>query len=135
MAGRSDPGDTVEFHADVIAVPDGRFPGVKAHSDPDGRLERPLVGGQSPLRLDRRPDRACRTPEDEEVGVALATELSPSMHRNCLPQHVGMLSLQIPVLICADLLDQPRGALDVGEEEGEQAHGQAASELLQWICA
>ena len=42
-----------------------------------------------------------------------------------------MLSLQVPVLICADLLDQPGGTLDVGEEEGEQAHGQAASEPLQ----
>jgi hypothetical protein len=46
-----------------------------------------------------------------------------------------MLSLQVPVLICTDLLDQPGGTLDVGEEEGEQAHGQAASEPLQWICA
>ena len=98
-------------------------------------LGRPLVGAQSPLRLDRRPDRACRTLEDEEVGVALAAELPPAMFGDRFPQQVGMLSLQVPVLICTDVLDQPGGTLDVGEEEGEQAHGQAASEPLQWICA
>jgi hypothetical protein len=42
--------------------------------------------------------------------------------------------LQVPILIGTDLLDQPGGALDVGEEEGEPACGQATPELLQRIC-
>ena len=42
--------------------------------------------------------------------------------------------LQVPILIGTDLLDQPGGALDVGEEEGEPARGQATPELLQRTC-
>src|SRR5207249_11431244 len=99
-----DPGNTVEFHADVIIVPDGGFPGVQAHPDPDRRLGRPTVGGQSPLRLDRRPYRACRTPEDEEVRVALGAELLPAMLRNRSPQQTGMLGLQVPIPVRTNLL-------------------------------
>jgi hypothetical protein len=56
--------------------------------------------------MDRRPDCAGRIPKDEEVGVALGPELLPAMCRDRFAQQAGMLSLQIAIPVCPDLLDQ-----------------------------
>ena len=68
------------------------------------------------LRLSGRRHRVGRTRKGDEERVALRVDLDPVVPPPRLPQRAAVLGkhLRIPV---AQLLEQPRRPLDVGEEE------------------
>jgi hypothetical protein len=112
VSGCGNPGSAVDVGTDVALVGQKRRAGVKAH--PHRKLERIL-------RLARRGKRArCSWKRDEE-GVALGVDLDPAVGLEGLAQHAPVLRELIGVALGSELVQQPRRALDVGEEEGDGA--------------
>jgi hypothetical protein len=114
VRGRTDTGGAVHVHAHVPLGRHLRLTGVDAHAH--GQRERGLC-------LLRRGDRGgCRREGDEE-GVALRIHLDAPVPLAGRAQDAAVLGQQVGVAL-AVLLQQPRRALDVGEEEGDGAGGE-----------
>ena len=71
--------------------------------------------------------RSRRRREGEEEGVALRVHLDPALGGARLPDHAPVLGERLRVALGAELVQQPRRALDVGEEEGDGAGGEVVS--------
>ena len=92
------------------------------------RPVRPGVLAQRPLRRDRRVDRVARPREREEEGVALRVDLGAAGARRTSRGRSGGGRATAPERLVAELLQQLRRPLDVGERERdragvERAHG------------
>ena len=99
-------------------------PGVEAHPDPDVAAV-PGVRGERPLRGDRGADGPGRGRERREVRVALEAERRRRPRRRPRPRPAsGACSRARRVGRVADVGEQARRALDVGEQEGDDALGQ-----------
>ncbi len=123
MGGIRDPGRHVHVDADVVVATRHALPGVEPHPDADRRPRGPVVGGQSPLRGDRRLHGRRGAPEDQEEGVSLGADLDPAALRDG-PAHDGGVLVPNRRVQLTDLLEQLRGPLDVGEQEGDRPGGQ-----------
>jgi hypothetical protein len=66
-------------------------------------------------------DRLGRRRERVEEGVPLRVDLHAASLREGLPQHPPVLGERLVVPLRAQLVQQARGTLDVGEEEGDGA--------------
>ena len=62
---------------------------------------------------------SCAGERDEER-IALGVDLGAAVIGECLPEHLAMARQSLRIGI-AELLQQPRRPLDVGEEEGDGA--------------
>jgi hypothetical protein len=115
VRGRGDPCGAVHVEADEAVLRPLRFAGVDP--DPDAKLPR---GSQCSLRLDGCGDGLRRALEDDEEGISLRVDLDAAEAFEGRPQQaaVSRKSLGVPL---AELLQQPRRAGDVGEEEGDRA--------------
>ena len=120
MAGRAEARRAVDIQPDVASAGERRFTGVEAHPHPHGCPLGPRVLRQRPLRRLRRGDGIRDTREDREGGVALSVDDAPSTSFNhvleespVVVQHAGVGR--------AELLEQPCGPLDIGEEEGHRS--------------
>jgi hypothetical protein len=60
-------------------------------------------------------------PERREQRVALRPDLVTAVTCERVPQQAEVLGQHRGVLLGPDVAQQPRGALDVGEEEGDRA--------------
>jgi hypothetical protein len=87
---------------------------VQAH--PDANWPR----AELPLALAGRRERIPRPRERDEERVALGVDLDPAVPPEGLAERASMLGQRIRVGI-AELVQQPRRALDVGKEEGDGA--------------
>jgi hypothetical protein len=84
---------------------------VNAH--PDANIAR----CEPALSLGRRGQRVTGACEDNEEGVALRVDLRPAMLVEGGPEQPAMLRERLLLAFGAELLQELRRALDVGEEE------------------
>ena len=91
--------------------------------DPDPDAHRAWFEGS--LSLLSRRDRVRGSREGDEEGVALRVDLDARVSLECVPQSPAVLGqdLRIPVSV---LVEQPRRAFDVREEEGDRSARQLA---------
>ena len=115
VAGRGDPRGAVHVLSDVALVGEQGRPGVQA----DPHLDRP--GASAAVSLGRGRERTRRGREGDEEGVALGVDLDPAVARAGLAHHPPVLGQRLRVGLGAELVQEPRRALDVGEEEGDGA--------------
>jgi hypothetical protein len=78
------------------------------------------VGGQAPLGGHSGLHSLHRAPEGREERVPLRADLDPAALVDGPAQDGGVIVQDLRVQI-ADLLEQARGALDVGEQEGDRS--------------
>ena len=110
----------MQVDSDVAAVDQKRRAGV--HSDPhlNGAAAKSL------MRLFRSGERAVRRRECDEERVSLRVNLDAAVSRERIPQSSPALNERLAVQLGAELLQQPRRAFDVCEQEGDSARGQGA---------
>jgi hypothetical protein len=118
VAGRSDAGGTVHVSADVALVDEKWRPRVQADAHLD-RARRERLG-----HLARSCKRARRRREGEEEGIPLGVHRDPVVTGAGLANHPPVLGERLRVPLGAELVQQPRRPLDVGEEEGNGAGGE-----------
>ena len=120
VPGGADPGCAVNGESGVAPVVGDRLTGVQTHSHLDLDALRPGVREERELALDGREHSLARARERNEERVALRIHLVAVVS-------VERISQQLPVvrqncgIPLAQLLDEPRRPLDVGEEEGDCA--------------
>ncbi len=119
VGGVGDAGRPVHVDADVVASAEDAIAGVEAHSDAQRGAMGPMVGGEPPLSGDRRLDGLHGTPEgrEERVSVDPDHRASGVIDR---PPHDARLLVLHHLEAVPDLLEQARGALDTGEQEGHR---------------
>jgi hypothetical protein len=81
------------------------------------------VRRQRELSLDGREDRVASAREGDEERIPLRVDLVTSVRSERLAQQPLMFRKHLSVAL-AQLLEQPRRSLDVGEQEGDGARRQ-----------
>ena len=109
---RRDPRRPMHIDPDVAAVGHQRLTRVHAHPHPDGAV-------QSLLTLRRSGKRIRRPRKRDEERIPLRVHLDAAMPRERASQHPPMLRQRIRVCV-AQLVQQPRRALDVREQERDR---------------
>ena len=115
VAGGGDPRRQVHVLADIALPADVRAPGVQAHAHPD------RTDGQRLLALAGGLDRLGRGRERIEERVPLRVDLHAAVPRERLAQQPPVLGERLLVRLRAQLVQQARRTLDVGEEQGDGA--------------
>ena len=98
--------------------------GMEPHAHADGRPIRPRLSGQAALRCDGRSQARGGTREDGEETVALGQDLHATVRRESRPDELPM-ARQDRGPDTRESLGESGGALDIGEQEGDRAGGQA----------
>jgi len=110
-----DAGRTVDVTTDVALLGEKRRTGVQT----DPHLDLPRREGLRHL------SRGSKGPwcggEGEEEGVSLRVDLDPVVASAGFADDPAMLRQGIRVALGAELMQEPRRPLDVGEEEGDSA--------------
>src|SRR5207245_5915180 len=120
----------VDVDSDVVVSACNSFPCVEAHPDAYGIALGPVVAGQVPLGPHRSPHGPERAGERNEERVPLRADLDSTTLRDG-PAHDGGVVVEDSSVPITELLEQPGGSLDIGEQEGDRAgrkhcHVQAA---------
>ena len=116
VPGGRDPRGPVDVDPYVVASRKRALARVEAHPDAELPTVWPRRFRQSALRRDRSAEPLDRGGERDEEGVALGPDLSAALGLQRPPDDLGVKLLDGSVAF-AQLLQQPRGALDVGEHE------------------
>src|SRR4051812_17256272 len=110
----------MHVHADVLAVDEPDLAGVYPHPDADRDALRPR--GRGERALDRRgcTDGVGSSLEHDKERVALGLDHVPAVRDHRIPYDTVMSSDHrgIPLL---QAIEEPRRALDVGEQQGQTA--------------
>ena len=115
MARGCDTRREVHVVSHVALVGDERGARVQA----DAQADRPWCE-RGRDRLGRR--RRSRSGwEREEEGVSLRVYLDAALGAHSLADDPAMLGERVRVCLCAELAQEPRRSLNVGEEEGDSA--------------
>jgi hypothetical protein len=93
---------------------------VQPHPDPHRHSARPLTGGEPTLRRDGRAHRIARAREHDEERVALRTKLIAAV-RGDRTAHDPVVLRKYFGLALAEMLKQPRRALDIAKQRGDSA--------------
>jgi hypothetical protein len=111
-----DPRRAVDVQPDVVIAEHRGLTGVEPHADFHCDAIRPWMRSQRSLRCHRRLNRRAGGWKDDEERIALGADLvaagsakDATEQLTLGPQHIGISVLQV--------LDEPRGAFDVGEDE------------------
>jgi hypothetical protein len=115
VPGAHDPRRSVHVDAYIALVRNDRLAGVDADPNP----HRPIC--EFSLDVHRRGDRVARTRERDEERVPLRVHFEPAVASERGTHDAAVLREHVGVAL-PELVKQPRGALDVREEEG---HGPA----------
>ena len=112
MSGSGDPRSAIDVLADVALAGQARRPCVDPHPDRDLEPLLHSAGGG---------ERARRRWKRDEERVALGVDLDAILRLVGLAHDPAVLVERSGVPLSAELVQQPRRALDVGEEEGDGA--------------
>jgi hypothetical protein len=115
VARCGDPGGAVQLPTGIALAGEAQRAGVQA----DPRLDRPP--GERLLTLRRCGQRLDGISEGIQEGVSLRIDLDTAVGGEGDPQETAVLGKRQHVPILSKLLDQPRRALDVGEQQGDGA--------------
>ena len=115
VADGGDPRSSVDVVADVPFVGHERRPRVEADAHVD------LTGCERVRQRSRSCESAGRGRKREEEGVALRVDLDPAFPAHASRTISPVLAERLRVDLRAELVQEPRRALDVGEEEGDGA--------------
>ena len=111
----------MDVGTDVAVLGDERCSRMQAHTQADWAASEALVDAA-------RGFQGCRRRrERNEEGVALRIDLDPVLLRTNFPHDPPMLGERVRVRLGAERVQEPRRALDVGEEEGDGAGRQVRS--------
>src|SRR5439155_14027814 len=116
-----DPRGEVDRKTDIAAVAQSRLACIEPHAHPNQSLMRPHLPREHTLRLRRCRDSRSGTAKDREERVALPVDLDPSVLLEDRAKQLVVPAEQLAVALAAKLLEQPRRALDVREQEGDRA--------------
>ena len=123
--GRAEPGRTYDVEPQVTLLAKRGLARVQAHPHADRGVLGPRVLGVRALRLDGRRDGVASAGEGEEERVALRVDLGPVVAGERLAHEPPVIREHAAVAV-AELLEQPRGAFDVAEDEGHRARREPA---------
>ncbi len=115
VPGRCDACSFVYVVSDVALLDQVRSAGVDAHAHAD------LAFGERVLRLPRRLEGAGRGWEGDEEGVPLRIDLDATVAGDGLAQDVTMLPERLCIPVGAQLVQELRRPLHVGEQEGDSS--------------
>ena len=115
VARRGDASGEVDVVADVALVGKEGSTGMQPDAHLDRAGDEHLGEGRSGVEC------AGRGREREEEGVALRVDLDTTLGGARLPDDAPMLCQRLRVGLGAELVQQLRRPLDVGEEEGHRA--------------
>jgi hypothetical protein len=119
VAGRADAGRADDVEAEVALLAHGRLARVQPHADKD-LAAGPVVFGERALRGNRARNRVLRARERVEERVALRVDLRAAAGAKVLAHDPPVVAHDVSVAF-AELLEQARRALDVGEEECDRS--------------
>jgi hypothetical protein len=119
VGGGHDPGGAVEVEANVAGVRDACFAGVETDANLQGQRLRPLLRGEGTLNCDGGGHRVPGAGKDGEERVPLRAHLDCRASGERLAQD-SAVPLEDVRVVGSQGLEQPRGALDVAEEEGNR---------------
>ena len=112
MASGCDPGRTVNVGSDIALGCQMRRSGVEADAHADRARSQRLEC------LGCRRQRARRSREGDEEGVALGVDLDTAVVRERRTEDAAVLGERVGICLRTQLVKEPGRALDVGEEEG-----------------
>ena len=125
VTGRADPRGAMHLDPHVGPCADPPLARVQPHAHADPRVVGPRMPLERELRLDRGTEgRGCGR-EDGEERVALRADDQAVVRLDRRPHDVVMLLEQRRVRV-AEVLDEPRAPLDVGEQERDGSRRQVA---------
>lgn len=110
----TDPSRFVDVQTDIVPLDDQGLPRV----DPDPNPDRPIR--QSRLHLPRRIEGIRSPSERDKERIALDPELNPTMSRDRVTDPFAMALKLGAIALAAELLEQPRRALDISEHERDR---------------
>ena len=116
VGGRHDSRRPMDVDAHVDAGGQLSLAGVDADADLDVGASRPRLRGDRPLNADRGLDGVSGGPEDREERVTLGADLGAAAGTGDPDELV--VPREQRAVVGPELLDEPRRALDVGEQEG-----------------
>jgi hypothetical protein len=123
---RGDPRRAIDVVADDVPGHLHRLAGMQAHPDEDFDSVRPRLARERALPFDGGVDRGPGALEQHEERVALRALLGSAVRRKRGAQQLAMALPDGRVARGAERKLEPRGALDVGEQERDDArHGTA----------
>ena len=106
----------MEAHADVAGLRELRLGRVDAYAHPNGDAVRPRLAGMAALHVDSGGDGVLRSRERYEERFPLGVDLLSTVAAHGVTDELVMSPEDAPVA-GAETLEQPRRALDIGEEE------------------
>jgi hypothetical protein len=106
---------------DVALFGQKRLPGV--HSNPNVDQS----GGERVGEMRGGAERTLRAGEGEEEGVSLGIDLGSALGGTGVPDHPAVLGERLSVRLGAELVEQSRRPLDVGEEKSDRSRGEIGS--------
>jgi hypothetical protein len=115
-----DASSAMDVDADVVTADDERLARVQAHAHADGGAVRPGVRGERLLGGYGRSQPGDRVREGDEEAVALRVDLAPAVPVEGVPQQPTVFRQDLGILV-AEIVEQPGRALDVREEERDNA--------------
>src|SRR6266487_2073445 len=118
VPGGSDACRAMDVRADVALLREQRRAGVETH--PDRQLELRLCGAGGVKG-------SGRSRERNQERVALRVHLDAAASPGRLTQNAAVLRERIRIVLRAELLQEPRRPLDVGEEKGDRARREVCS--------
>src|SRR5918996_3579552 len=119
LPSAAEPSGAYDVEAEVALLAEGRLARVEAHPHAHVFPARPSLLGVGPLRRDRARHGITRAGEGEEQRVALRVDLDPAVGAVRLADDAAVLRNELAVAL-AQPLQEPGGALDVTEDEGDR---------------
>jgi hypothetical protein len=129
VPGVPDSCGLVNGEADVAVAAEDRLAGVDPHAHPHRGILRPLVRGEGALCCAGGPHRRAGAAESREKGIPLGVDLDPARLGEGRAQQPVVRREHLAVAVAPQRLEQPRGALDVAEQERHRSRGQRSRRL------
>ena len=125
---RCDSRAAMHVDADIVAVRDQRLTRMQTHPHPDRRAVGPPMPSERYLCRDRGRERTAWIREGDKEAVPLRVHLDPAIACERLANELPVVCEHAGVVV-AELVEEPRRPLDVGEEKCDRTCGQFSHHL------